>query len=274
MNVVQVLLAGGLGNQMFQYAFARAYAERIGAELRVSTSKYCPASTGLLGRLFGIEYPPADQEGCVPVESSVFEDWDGQTNVTILGMAQQQKNLIYGRRQAREWFTLRPELVKLLVDVPSMELVANLRQGDYTFACNPFSWISRESYEDCCSRFGLFHSKIYWLDGETHYRVPQVPVEKAWVELTDDEKMHRYDYLPDLALMMRAEVLMRANSTFSWWAAALGNARVFSPDVSKVNAADGIVNGQRVPQFVPFVEGNHPPVVWEPATTSELHLAD
>ena len=86
--------------------------------------------------------------------------------------------------------------------------------------------------------------------------------------------MTRLDYLPDLALMMRAQVLMRANSTFSWWAAALGTARVFSPDTSKVNARDGLRGNDRFPQFVPFVEGNHPPVVWEPDTTSNLYLPE
>ena len=262
------MLAGGLGNRMFEYAFARAYAEKIGAELRLNYPQ-----GEVLHRIFGIAHPPAEIP-LTPVDSSFFEEWDGRTNITILGMGQMQKNLLYTRAQAREWFTLRPELQDLVRSVPSMELVANVRLGDYTFGCNPFTWISDASYFDCCEKHGLDRSQLFWLSSEDHYRIPQIPVEKPWVNLTDAEKMSRLDYLPDLALMMRAKTLLRSNSTFAWWAAALGAARVFCPDVSKVDQSKGVVNGNRVPQFVPFVEGNHMPVIWDLSVCSELFIKD
>jgi hypothetical protein len=50
----------------------------------------------------------------------------------------------------------------------------------------------------------------------------------------------------DFFLMMKCKNLFRANSTFSWWAATLGDAQVFSPVV-----------GQRTGWLdVEFVEGN------------------
>ena len=81
------------------------------------------------------------------------------------------------------------------------------------------------------------------------------------------------DFLPDFVVMMRAKNLLRANSTFGWWAHELGsNDRVFCPDVTKVDANQGIQGQKRVPQFVPFVEGNHMPVVPCIPYLSELRL--
>ncbi len=63
MKIVKV--AGGLGNQMFQYAFARALEERTGDEvyLDLSTYEYMPAHNGFeLDRLFAIQYRAARKE--------------------------------------------------------------------------------------------------------------------------------------------------------------------------------------------------------------------
>jgi hypothetical protein len=42
MQIVVTKLMGGLGNQMFQYAAARALALRDGAEVRIDTRSYRP----------------------------------------------------------------------------------------------------------------------------------------------------------------------------------------------------------------------------------------
>jgi hypothetical protein len=261
MSFVQVSLAGGLGNRMFEYAFARAYTEKHGLELRCETC--------ILHKIFDLPpNAPADRTDILNCHTEYFEEWDGKSEITIRGMAQHQKNLdLYSRTKAREWFKLRPQYAELVKDVPTMDLVASLRLGDYTYACNPFPWISRESYHDCCDHFGLDKAKLFFLDGEQHYRIPQIPVQKLWVQLSDTENgklagtEFRLDFLPDLALLLRAKILLRAHSTFSWWAAALGeHERVFCPDVGAVNAADGIRDGVRYPQRVPFVEGNHKPM--------------
>ena len=268
MSFIQVELGGGLGNRLFHYSFARAYAERHGCALRTKPHVW--------QHVFDLpdSLPPIDGE--VPRRDTyAFHEWDGETDINITGMAQHQKNLIYTREQVRSWFRLKPELAKLVKNVPSLPLVASLRLGDYCYACNPFAWVDKQSYLDCCGEFGLDTDNLYFLDGEQHYRIPEIPVSKPWVQLSDAEKETSIDFLPDLALMMRARVLLRSNSTFAWWAATLGYCeRVFCPDVSKVNPALGIVGGVRVPQLVPFVEGNHTPVCHGYHYLSELHLRE
>jgi hypothetical protein len=55
-------------------------------------------------------------------------------------------------------------------------------------------------------------------------------------------------FLTDFFSVMHADVVLRANSTFSWWAALLGRCRVFSP----------LVEDRTGYQTVEFVEGNWP----------------
>jgi hypothetical protein len=63
MKIVKV--AGGLGNQMFQYAFARALEVRSGEDVYLDTStyEYMPAHNGFeLDRLFAVQYRLAREE--------------------------------------------------------------------------------------------------------------------------------------------------------------------------------------------------------------------
>ena len=274
-KVVEVSLAGGLGNRMFQYAFARSYAERHGFELHTPPC--------ILQKIFQIDDPPADKNFPVVGGDHSLNGFsfglgahDGEHDITLSGMRQHQQELTYTRGDAKRWFKLRPEMEELVKNVPSMEVVANLRRGDYTYSCNPFVVISEQSYLDACDQYGIDKSKVYFLDGETHYRIPEIPVESPWVNLNAEEQGKlgnnaRLDFLPDLALIMRARIILRSNSTFSWWAVTLGNSeRVFSPDIRGVApASSGLF---RPPQHVPFVEGNHMQMAWPYPYLSDLHL--
>lgn len=264
-KVVEVSLAGGLGNRMFQYAYARAYAERHGFELHTPPS--------ILQRIFQINDPPATGDfGKFPLLMGTpfgVGDRDGEHTVTICGMRQHQCEITYTLRDAKRWFRLRPEMEELVKDVPSMDLVANTREGDYAYGCNPMILIDRRSYENCCDDFNLDKSKLYWLHGETHYQIPSIPIEKPWIALSDHEAWRlgdsgRLDFLPDWALLQRAKIVIRPNSTFSWWAIELSDhERVFSPNVKEIDPVSGVVGIHRYPQMVPFVDGNHMPMVWK-----------
>ena len=80
-----------------------------------------------------------------------------------------------------------------------------------------------------------------------------IPVASVhWISLDSPRIIEgipsEFSFLPDFVALMQADVILRANSTFSWWAAALSNARVLAPIV-------GDLCGK---QDVSFVEGNWP----------------
>ncbi len=86
----------------------------------------------------------------------------------------------------------------------------------------------------------------------------------VWVQAPhgdDNLRPNDTSFVNDFLTLMRAKVLFRANSTFSWWAGTLGCGTVYSPEV---NGAVGFVN-------VPFVRGNHCRLI---GTGDELRLKE
>jgi hypothetical protein len=73
--------------------------------------------------------------------------------------------------------------------------------------------------------------------------------------------------IPAFYRMMTAKVHFRANSTFSWWAATLGNAKVYAPIIR------GMTGGKPDQYCAHFIEGNWP-VMADCPQNSDLHLAE
>lgn len=215
----------------FQYAFARGYANRHGATLEVPKD--------WIGRnIFDIKDPPISSH--LP-RTSFDQIPDGKVNIDLHGYYQKQECLdFYARQDAKAWFTIKPEWMKF-VSAPSQKYVAcHIRKGDFVskfskIYCN----INCKSYDKTCNEYGLIEDhKIYFFTDEkpTKHRV----FEK-----------NKIGFLYDFILIMKANVILRANSTYSWWAATLSGARVFSPLVVNLTGSHD----------VKFIEGNWPRLV-------------
>ena len=129
------------------------------------------------------------------------------------------------------------------------EVLAHRRIGDYPGAGFPV--VSLDSYIKCAVKFGYDPEKIWWITEEN----------------PTDHVMLRGDlgFLPDFIRMMRSKVLLRGNSTFSYWAGVLGDCKVYSPLIKGRNLAGGRE------QDVEFIEGNWPaPSDFD--FVSDLHL--
>lgn len=248
MSFVDRDLSGGFGNQLFQYAFARAYAEKFGAALRTS-----PWSGAMI---FEIDDPVMENGRLVAREDLKLDQWAGETDIEITGMSQHGRHLIYTREQVRRWFRFRPELEEILQGIPVFDLAAHLRHAD--FVGHPgFISITRRSYEWACDKYCLDKRRLRFISFEN--------------PMTSPELGPSFDFLPDFVALMRARVLLRGPSTFSWWAGVLGDHdRIFSPDQRGIPYQ----GHHRGLQDVPFVEGNHMPITawWE--GHSELHLRE
>jgi len=198
-------LIGRFGNQMFQYAHARAYANQNGHTL--VTPKWMGQ------QLFDL---PPQEIGNLGDE-------------TISDYCQSQSHLIYSRQEARQWFRFKPELASR---APKLPCVAHRRAGDYERL--GYVVVSKKSYLEAAKQFSLPDSEF--ITEECPHQIGGVPTEPNWIA--------------DFLLMARAEILLRGNSTFSWWAATLSNARVFSPII------EGKPGGKE--HDCEFTEGNWP----------------
>jgi len=222
-------LIGRFGNQMFIYAYTRALCEQNGYEL--ITDRWVGED------IFDIK----------PTRRFRCEDCEMSTQ----GYFQDQKSLIYTRQQVKKWFQLSPAILEV-ADYrrrPFNDMLAHRRVGDYPGY--GFVVVSKLSYYAAQVKFGFDPDKFDWITEEK----PTV-----WPELGDDKS-----FVPDFVRMMRAKVLFRGNSSFSWWAATLGEARVFSPVIK------GLVGGRE--QDCEFVEGNHPQN-FEADFLTDLHLKE
>lgn len=214
---------GRFGNQLFQYAFAEATAHRFGATLQT------PPWIGQ--RLFGLSDPPIS----VTFPTLPLDDIPDHPDVDLHGYFQKARHLQhFSRARVKSLFTFLPQWRERYCADGKSHMAAHLRRGDYASRFpDVFCIISRDSYLRACDRFGLDRRMLVWCSEES--------------ESTDRSEC---SFLHDFFTMMTADVLLRANSTFSWWAGVLGSARVYSPVV-------GWLTGEH---DVDFVEGNSSPI--------------
>lgn len=181
---------GRLGNQLFQYAHARAHAERDGLELHVQP---------WVGKqLF---------ENCQDPEPN------GSEEVVLSGYFQRQEHLIYTRQDCLRWFKLKPEHTKVL-GVGFETVIAHRRVGDFLSCGYPV--VSTWSYLNAVEKWELPNCKLNIVSDE----FPTI------VRGYDGE----LSCFPDFYRLMTAQWVLRGNSSFSWWAATLNpHQRILSP---------------------------------------------
>lgn len=208
--MIRVNLIGRFGNNCFQYARARAVAESRGEPL-----SYSP---WIGQKIFDLPEPAEDA-----VDSEI-----------MVGYCQDQASLIYTRTQAKAWLRFRPEIQDKLSKLPTWNIVAHRRAGDYESLGYPV--VSVKSYMDAAREHGIETSSMIFCS-EENYRMYCCPPD-----LPDE-----ISFLSDFYRMMQAKVLFRGNSSFSWWASVLGNAETFSP---RIDGLSGHCHAR-------FERGNH-----------------
>lgn len=228
MKTVALRNLGRLGNLLFRYAYARALCERNGYELRTE---------------------PWIGEQIFTLDGHRAARPTGHEDIVIDEYRQAQNDLIYTRADCRRWFRLKPEMEDFLRHIQPLMPHVHLRRGDYWSAGYPI--ISYRSAERAMAQYGI---------------------EEAYVAVSDDNPGRDLQFtgslsmIPDFIRLMRAPILFRANSSFSYWAAVLGNGRVFSPIIT------GLTGGEEHDN-VPYVEGNWPRLC-ELEFVTDLHLSE
>lgn len=231
---------GRFGNRLFQYASARARAEREGLEI------HCHKWEGQF--LFEDCEQPLPDGAETLVHTGHYD-----------GYCQRQEDIDhYSRADCRRWFKLHPDVEAALRAGPHHESVlAHRRAGteenrDYTNL--GYVVPTMQSYRLACdTRLG-----------------PGVALEFVSEETpTLNRVLPDYvGFMPDFYRLMTVHTLFRANSSFSWWAAALNprmGRRIYSPLVA------GLQGGAE--HACDFVRGNHPRMADLPGC-SDLYLRE
>lgn len=230
-SIIQWKSKGGFGNQLFTYAFARSYAESVGAEFQ--SEKWVGSV------IFGLN---DKQETCkLPKTSLDYFPTNNKTNIKLNGYYQYEQALsLVKLANVKKWFTIKQDIVNLFPNRFGDNYIAlHVRRGDYVSKYSRiFCLIKDDSYLQACDEFGLDKDKVVWVQERQN---------------TNPIVIDGYDisYLNDFLTLMRAKVLLRGNSTFSWWASTLSGVKTYSPVVGKLTGWND----------VRFIEGNAEPII-------------
>jgi hypothetical protein len=224
---VSVELAGGLGNQMFQYAHGLALAREIGADFKLEFADY--------GRPFALHHFGISLDPDVPCDAEVIRD-DNDFNemvewptlsrirastasaVRIAGYFQNEGCFRPVATEIRERFRLSP--LPLEQTATGTPVCVHVRRGDFV----------RSGLHDVCSP-DYYHDAI-----RTMRALVAAP---AFIVISDDPAWCRKvlgndpgvqildpaDELTTLRIMAACKAFILSNSTFGWWGAWLSDAR-------------------------------------------------
>lgn len=234
---------GRFGNQLFQYAFAKSYAEKYDCILEIPKN--------WIGRKIfkNIDDPPISDP--LPKTKLDIIPW-GHKNIDLFGYFCAPEFVQFlTRKKLKEWFKIEDKWINLVSKPKSPYLAAHLRRGDYATLSYLYCIVSKKSYLDAISHFGLNKYNIIWV---SEYDKRQHP-------LCDQENL---SFLPDFITLLNADVILRANSSFSFWAAVLSDGEVYSPVVGKKTGC----------QDVEFVRGNYPAMLMDPKGGTPATLGD
>ena len=232
---------GRFGNQLFQYVFARAYAEAYDATLEIPN---------WIGEKIFKNVSHASVSKRLPMLGIDVINW-GDVNIDLCGYFQTARCFDFlSESKIRQWLQFKDHFNVNAVN--SVELAAHLRIGDYkTLWPNVFCQISEQSYIDCADQLGIPSENITWVSEEGTKRnsqfdsisYQQTPGCMYGGGQYNDKGI---SFLPDFFTLMNAKVLLRSNSSFSFWAGFFNTNRVMCP----------VVENRVGLHTVKFAEGN------------------
>ena len=229
-NIIQISCLGRygrFGNQLFQYAFARAYAEKYNCVLET------PPWVGEF--IFGVHHNRPSRK--LPAFSANAGVPTGEVNIDLVGYFVNDAALnLMTRQWLRRIYTIKPGLLHCVPKESDYYIAAHLRRGDYAALSWPM--VTEQSYLTACDKHGLDRNKIVWISEDKARKV-------------QDFENNGVGFLADFIRLINADVILRANSTFSWWASTLSNAHIYSP----------LIGDMVGPVTVEFVDGNWPKFV-------------
>jgi hypothetical protein len=237
---------GRLGNALFQFSFAKAYAEKYGAVLET------PAWIG--EHIFkDVHSRPISRH--LPRAPIDLVPW-GDVDVDLFGYFQTKKCFeLLSTAKLKSWFQFQDRWVQRYGEQTD-EIVAHIRRGDYVSLWpGVFRFVDKPDYIRAAEKLGLDPAKIVWLSEENPTVDPgaaEVSYSKTGYSMygTGCYPDNGVSFLPDLFRMINSKVLQRSNSTFSFWAGFFKGSNVYSP----------VVQGKTTEGEIDFVHGNHPAI--------------
>ncbi len=234
LTVVSPVLAGGLGNQMFEIAAAVSLAQDNNALLVINPTEHILPNQGknvnnytnnVFSRIVTDTKPPVNST--ISVESIYFQpiQFTGK-HTRLQGHFQSYKYFDHNRQYIQRLFAPTLDVEEHIWRKYDMEAASKftaiqVRRGDYVKFPQHHPLLPPEDYAKSvkmndCEGVWIFSDDIEWCKQNLYFDVP--------IEYVKDE-----DYI-EMYLMGLCKNIVISNSSFGWWAAYLGNAKVYAPN--------------------------------------------
>lgn len=249
---------GGLGNQLFQYAFARALADRNGSVTVADPSWYLFGHTGTKREFELLKYPVTarfpTQDELNHILMMLMRPAEAQTQPMPFTLVRERESFKYdpavyespensyfvGYWQAPKYFdSIRERLLVEFSPVAEMSpadkaisdqiadsnsIAIHVRRGDYV------TWLAATQFHGTCSveyyhkafdilRERIGTPKLFIFSDDTAWTRENLRFDAETVYVDHNGPENAFQ---DLRLMSLCRHFIIANSTFSWWGAWLG----------------------------------------------------
>lgn len=234
-------LAGGLGNQLFQYAIAKALSLKLNTVMVMDASYYqLNRSRNMELGKFNIKDPRFEM--VIPAQNLILYkephfhyDENYQTlespNVYLVGFWQSEKYFKHIKSVLLNELQIKSSLVSSL-EIKSFELQneesvsVHIRRGDYKSSrhANSHGFLSLQYYYSAMELLAAKRNnlKFYFFSDEIEWVQNNVKIDYPHEFLSNHLSKSNIE---DFFLMNSCKHNIIANSTFSWWAAWLKNSQ-------------------------------------------------
>lgn len=231
-------LQGGMGNQMFQYAMARAEAIRLGAELKLNINSFDKDSMRRysLGLWKGVMAPEVSETAEIVQEQGLPYNPEVLQKVTkdsmLVGYWQCEKYfhliryLLLDEFVPKQPLTIRgQETLKHILRARERSVFLTIRRTDYT-KTDFHGVLPLDYYRKALAIVAKFIDPIVFVFSdepewcEQNLRFPYTTFIAGNYDRTTKEHLGRED--EELWLMRHCHHAIMANSSYSWWGAWLG----------------------------------------------------
>ena len=204
----------GLGNQLFQYCWAREIAERKGYLLESSPILGFPITYTKLDGIINNDNPILTTGDTQVFDMDSIYNHNGQ--IIIYGYSQRYDFYIKNKENIKKWLYIEDEDI---YEKPNEnDLILNIRLGDYV----GLGWdLDMKYYIDIIKK-ETYDNVIIVCDEPEN---PKLSILKEMgCSIKDNSNIGNMKFLADFVFVKNAKKCVIANSTFSWWATFLGNA--------------------------------------------------
>lgn len=226
--MIVVRLMGGLGNQMFQWAYAKRLSEQNGERLYLDLSFLNSEIPGVTKRKYSLGKFPGFSEAEMTravVDGRQFvtitDDnagfvYDEKLNYFLNGYFQNERHFLDSAASIRSAFA-RPDGLMERFGVTENSVSLHVRRTDY-LSSNGFHPVQDvDYYTTALAEVGMY-DKLFVFSDDPEWCVQNLPFENmVLVEGNDD--------VVDMWLMSLCRDNIIANSSFSWWGAWLNENR-------------------------------------------------